>query len=76
MSWSVQAAGKRISALRFCADQKWFIENAPIGVQTALRELANYFPDEAIVSIKCSGHINDNGGNISIEIQNIPTWVE
>lgn len=76
MSWHVQASGKKINALDFCFKQQYFLENAPIQVQSALKALAGYFPDDAVVSIQCNGHLQTEGGNIRIEIQNIPAWVE
>lgn len=76
MSWHVEARGKKLKALDFCVKQKHFVENAPVGVKTALKELASYFPDNAIVSIVCNGHLAGEGGNVKIEIQNISSWVE
>jgi hypothetical protein len=76
MSWSVEARGKKNKALNFCIEQKHFIESAPIGVQQALKTLTEYFPDNAVISIVCNGHIQGEGGNIRIEIQNIPLWIE
>jgi hypothetical protein len=76
MSWHVEARGKRIKTLNFCSTQKHFTENAPIGVQQALKTLAEYFPENSVISIICNGHIQGEGGNIRIEIQNIPAWIE
>lgn len=76
MSFYVEARGKKAKALAFCVGQKYFIENAPIGVQDALKALAEYFPSDAVVHIVCNGHIQGGGGNVRIEIENLPAWVE
>lgn len=76
MSWYVEAAGRRTKAFDMCAKQKYFIEHAPMGVQTALRELVEYFPPDSVVRIICNGDIQGGGGSVRIEISNIPHWIE
>lgn len=76
MSFHVEARGKKSKALPFCTEQRYFVENAPIGVQQALKALADYFPNDAVIHIVCNGHIQGEGGNVRIEIQNLPAWVE
>ncbi len=76
MSWHIEARGKKANALAHCLEQKYFRENAPAGVVAALNYLSSYFPESAVVSIVCNGHLQGEGGNIRIEIANIPAWIE